>query len=398
MRRGERRSQEVSGSGVLINAEGEILSNWHVVDKATEVRCLLYDGRAFNARVLGSDKDTDVALLKLELPPGTEPLPYAELGQSVDLEEGDFVMAMGAPWGMSRSVSIGIVSCTRRYLPGASEYSIWLQTDAAISPGNSGGPLVDTAGRVVGLNTRGMVSGGDTGFTVPIEVARQVADHIRENGRMEWAWTGLQLQPLRDFNRNVYFPETEGVMIASTDPESPARRAGVQGGDRLTHVNDKPVLGLTEEDIPDLNRLLGLLPKNEPTEFTLMRRGERLNLEIVPREKGKVEGEQLDFPRWDFSVKAINQFDNPDLYFHRKEGVFVYGIKYPGNAATSGIASQDIVTAIDGKPITSLDDVRRIHEEALANLDKRHRLLFSLLRNGQFRQIVLDYSRDHSRN
>jgi serine protease Do len=396
-RRGERRSQEVSGSGVLINAEGEILSNWHVVDKAIEVRCLLFDGRAFTATVLGSDKDTDVALLKLDLPPDTGPLPFAELGQSVNLEEGDFVMAMGAPWGMSRSVSIGIVSCTRRYLPGASEYSIWLQTDAAISPGNSGGPLVDTEGRVVGLNTRGMSSGGDTGFTVPIEVARAVADHIRENGRMEWAWTGLQLQPLRDFSRNVYFPETEGVMIASTDPESPARRAGIEAGDRLIRVNGQAVNGLTQEDIPDINRLLGLLSKGESSELNLVRRGEELTVELTPREKGRVEGEELDVPRWDFSVKAINQFDNPDLYFHRKEGVFIYGVKYPGNAASAGFSTQDILLTIDGKPVSSLDDIRSLHEEALANLNKKHRLLISLLRNGQFRQIVLDYSRDHSR-
>ena len=172
MQRGEKQTQEVSGSGVIISETGEILSNWHVVDKATEVRCLLYDGRAFTTKVLGSDKDTDVALLQLEMPAGSAPLPFAKFGDSTKLTEGDFVMAMGAPWGMSRSVSIGIISCTRRYLPGASEYSIWLQTDAAISPGNSGGPLVNTVGEVVGLNTRGMSSGGDTGFTVPIEVAR----------------------------------------------------------------------------------------------------------------------------------------------------------------------------------------------------------------------------------
>lgn len=120
-----------------------MLSNWHVVDKATEVRCLLYDGRAYTAKVLGAD-NIYVSLLKLQIPEGEPAPPFAGFGDSTKLTEGDFVMAMGAPWGMSRSVSIGIVSCTKRFLPNASEYSIWIQTDAAISPGNSGGPLVST--------------------------------------------------------------------------------------------------------------------------------------------------------------------------------------------------------------------------------------------------------------
>ncbi len=398
LQRGEKRSQEVSGSGVLISADGEVLSNWHVVDKATEVRCLLYNGQAFKAKVLGSDKDTDVALLKLEMPPGAAPLPHATLGQSASLTEGDFVMAMGAPWGLSRSVSIGIISCTRRYLPGSSEYSIWLQTDAAISPGNSGGPLVNVQGEVVGLNTRGMMAGGgDMGFTVPIEVARTVADQIRRDGRMEWAWTGLQLQPLKDFNRNVYFPHDTGVMVAETDPESPARRAGIQAGDRILSVNGSPVSGVTEEDIPAINRLLGLLPKGKPAELQIARRDATLKVTVTPRAKGKVEGEELDCPRWDFTVKAINQFDNPDLYFHRKEGVFIFGVRFPGNAASAGLSQQDILLKLDGREVKTLADVRAAHQQALANVESKHRILVSLLRNGELRQVVLDFSRVHAR-
>jgi serine protease Do len=136
---GKRITQESSGSGVLISPKGELLTNWHVVDKAVEVRCLLFDGQALRAKVVGTDKDTDLALLQLAMPENAKPLPYAKLGDSGKLAEGQFVMAMGAPWGLSRSVSLGILSCTRRFLPGSSEYSLWLQTDAAISPGNSGG-------------------------------------------------------------------------------------------------------------------------------------------------------------------------------------------------------------------------------------------------------------------
>lgn len=396
--RGEKRSQEVSGSGVLISADGEILSNWHVVDKATEVRCLLSDGRAFPAKVVGADKDVDVALLRLNL--GQEPanLPFAQLGQSTNLTEGDFVMAMGAPWGLSRSVSIGIISCTRRYLPGSSEYSAWLQTDASISPGNSGGPLVNTAGEVVGLNTRGMMGGGgDLGFTVPIEVARQVADQIRRHGKMEWSWTGLQLQPLRDFNRNVYFPDTTGVIVAETDTESPARRAGLQAGDRLISVNGEPVTALTQEEIPTVNRRLGLLAKGVPARLQYVRKGLTMSGEITPRAKGRVEGEELACRRWDLSVKAINQFDNPDLYFQRKEGVFVYGVKIPGNAAAAGLTREDILLKIDGKLVKTLSDVKSLHETALAAVNDKHRVVVTLLRNGELRQVVLDFSREYEK-
>ncbi len=165
---GKKVTQEASGSGVLISPTGELLTNWHVVDKAVQVRCLLFDGQALDARVVGTDKDTDLALVQLELPENAPSLPYAELGDSTKLSEGHFVMAMGAPWGLSRSISLGIVSCTRRFLPETSEYSLWLQTDAAISPGNSGGPLVSTAGEIIGINTRGMMGGVlfEMGFSI----------------------------------------------------------------------------------------------------------------------------------------------------------------------------------------------------------------------------------------
>ena len=206
---GKKSSQEVAGSGVLISAKGELLTNWHVVDKATEVRCLLHDGRNFDAEVLGTDKDTDLALVKLKTSDRTGALPFAQLGDSDKLKEGDFVMAMGAPWGLSRSVSIGIISCTRRYLPGSSEYNLWIQTDAAISPGNSGGPLVNTDGQVVGINTLGVLFGGDMGFANPSATIKHIVAQIREHGKVNWSWTGLQLQPLKDFDSNVYFEADE---------------------------------------------------------------------------------------------------------------------------------------------------------------------------------------------
>jgi serine protease Do len=397
MERGKKVSQEIAGSGVIISPKGEVLTNWHVVEKATEVRCLLYDGRAMAAKVVGTDKDTDLGLLQLDLPADAKPLPFAALGDSTKLKEGDFVMAMGAPWGLSRSVSIGIISCRNRFLPENSQYSLWLQTDASISPGNSGGPLVNTDGEVIGINTRATLEGGDMGFAIPSSTIRHIVAQIRDGGKVNWSWTGLQLQPLHDFNRNIYFSATEGVVVAETDPDSPARHAGLQARDRLLKVNGAAVNAFTEEDLPAVRQMLGLLPKGQPVKMDFVRDDKPMTAEITAREKGKVEGEELDCPRWDLTVKTINQFDNPDLFFHRKKGVFVFGIKEPGNAANAGLRPQDILLKIDGQEVAALDEVKSLHAASLKDIEKKHRLVFSVLRNGLMRQLVLDFSRDYEK-
>ena len=391
---GKKVTEEMAGSGVIVSEKGELLTNWHVVDKAVNIRCLLFDGRAMDAEVVGSDKDTDLGLVQLKVPEDSKPLPWATFGDSTKLKEGDFVMAMGAPWGLSRSVSQGIISCTRRFLEGQSQYSLWLQSDVSISPGNSGGPLVDTEGNVVGITTLGMRSGGDMGFAVPVETVKIIVGQLRAYGKVNWSWTGLQLQPLKDFNRNIYFEGKEGVIVSETDPESPARQAGIKVRDRIVKVNDQALSAEWEEDLPLVNRTLGLLAKNEPATL-LVRRGEKeMSLSLTPREKGKVEGDELELPRWDMTVKTINQFDNEDLYFYRKKGVFVYGVKFPGNAALARLASQDIILKIGEQEVATLADVKKIHAEAMKNIKTRHRVLFTILRNGLMRLAVLDFSRD----
>jgi len=393
---GRKQTHEQGGSGVIISPEGEVLTNWHVVDKATEIRCLLSDGRHFDAEVVCSDKDLDLALVRLAVPESTG-VPYAELGESSALTEGDFVMAMGAPWGLSRSVSLGIISCTDRYLEGSSEYSLWLQTDAAISPGNSGGPLVNTDGRVIGINTLGMMQGGDTGFATPSDVIKQVLPRMREKGDISWSWTGLKLQPIRDFDRDVYFAGDKGVIVASTDKGSPARRAGILDGDRILTLGGEPTDGLTEERLPAIRRRLALLTIDEPITLKILRDHETLEVELTPTVKGEVEGEELDAPRFDFTVKAINQFDNPQLHYYRQKGVFIFGIEYPGNASDAGLRQEDIITKIGKEKIETLEDFKRVHAALLEDVEDNPRARVTVLRNGMMRQVVLDFSRDYER-
>jgi len=404
--RGEQSTDQVAGSGVIISESGEVLTNWHVVDKAVEVRCLLFDGGAYEASVIGSDKDVDLALLKLGKPLGETAtgggaakttFPFATLGDSDKIEEGDFVMAMGAPWGLSRSVSLGIISCTRRYLPTSSQYSTWLQTDASISPGNSGGPLVNTDGEVVGINTRGVTAGGDIGFSVPASMIVPVIAQLRKEGKVNWSWSGVQLQPLKDFTRNIYFEGTQGVIVADTDPDSPVRLAGLQARDRIMKINGTAVAAVTDEDLPGLRRMLGLLPRTAPATLEIVRGTTPMTITFTPREKGQVEGVSVALARWDCSVSSINQFDNPDLYFQKKEGVFIFGIKYPGNAQNSGLQKQDILLKVNGKTVNTLDEVKAAHAETVKSAGDIPQVMLTVLRNGLMRQVVLDISRDYGK-
>jgi serine protease Do len=398
MQRGRKIASAVTGSGVIISDNGEILTNWHVVNKMKDIRCQLYDGSSYDADLIGADKDTDLALIKLKLPVGHKPVTVAEIQNPKDLKEGDFVMAMGAPWGLNRSVSIGIISCAKRYLPQRSQYSLWYQTDASISPGNSGGPLVNSDGYVIGINTLGSMAGGDMGFAVPAATILKVIPRIRKYGKVNWAWTGIMLQPLKDFNLNMTFNFPNGVMVAGTDPESPARVVGLMDRDRIVKINGKPVTAVTAEDVPAIRSMLALMPFEKKIDLTVVRDGKTVQVALIPREKGQVEGDEVECSRWDFTVKSINQFDNPELYFHCKKGVFIYGLEYPGNAIAAGLRVKDIILKIGDQPIKSLSDIKKIYDEKIKNIKKNHKVLITVLRNGLMYQVVLDFSRDYDKD
>ncbi len=290
------------------------------------------------------------------------------------------------------------MSSTQRYLDGVSEYSLWLQTDAAINPGNSGGPLVNTAGEVVGINTRGTSGSADgLGFSIPTPTIEIVMPQLRDAGRVTWSWTGLQLQALSDFNRDIYFPFDEGVIVAETDVDSPAREAGLRARDRIVRVGGESVTAGRVNDLPAIRRHLGLLPKGEEVEIEIVRGEETLTVMLIPREKGEVEGKELALERWDFTVKTINQFDNPDLYFFQKQGVFIFGVKWPGNAGSAGLTRGDILLKIDQDVVKTIEDVRVLHEKLIAGVESKHRVVLSVMRRGLVRQVVLDYRRDYSK-
>ncbi|MDR0361738.1 MAG: trypsin-like peptidase domain-containing protein [Planctomycetota bacterium] len=391
---GRREKAQLAGSGVVVSEDGEIVTNWHVVNRAVEIRCLLSDGVARRAEIVGIDKDTDLALLRIDRKP-EETFAFAELGDGALLEEGQFVIAMGAPWGLSRSVSLGILSCVDRFLPDqGGGYNLWLQTDASINPGNSGGPLVNTEGKVVGINSLGSLLGGNLAFAIPADTVKRVTDALRRDGRVVRAWTGLHLQPLRDFQKNIFYDWREGVLIGGVQPDSPAERAGVAVGDLLLSVNGKPVAGVNHEDIPPLNLLLAELPVGEAAELILQGPGgaSRRTVSVTPMEKGRVEGVDFDCRRWNMAVKTINEFSTPMLHFFQNGGVYVQAVKFPGNAQAAGLENGDIILEIDGVRVRGLDDCREMYETIIRDEAREKKVVFTVLRAGLSHYFVLDYA------
>ena len=383
---------ESSGSGVIISEDGELLTNHHVIDRASRIRCQLTNGEMYDASVIGKDKDLDLALLKLSVDAGVK-FPKAKLSNR-NLDVGAVVLAMGAPWGLARSVSMGIISCNDRYLEGAGDYTLWYQTDAAISPGNSGGPLVDTAGEVVGLNARGNMRGAQ-GFTIPSPIILEVLPNLRKYGNAHWAWFGINWQPLKDFERDTAFGATNGVIIAGTERQSPARLVGLEPNDRVVAIEGVPVTAVFREDIPYLNRMLALRDWEKGVKFDYIRDGVTQSVVITPKSKGDVEGVEVECKRWGLTAKEINRFDTPDLAFMAPEGgVFVSSVAWDGNADNAGFKERDIIKRIGGKEVKDAGELKKIYDDAVANVEKTFQLSVEVVRKGRKMQLVLNFRLD----
>jgi len=392
---GERTRTWGFASGVIISPDGLVVTNSHVARNATEITCVLSDRRRFKAGVVGLDEEVDIALLRLELPPDHPPLPTAEFGDSDRLTEGQFVMALGSPFGFTRSISFGIVSSARRYLP-VGRYHLWIQTDAAINPGNSGGPLVDDRGRVIGINTLRAARGENIGFAIPSNTVRELVAQLEAQGRVIRAYTGLHFQPLKDFLSDTVLDYESGVVVASVDEGSPAAEAGIRAGDLILAVNGDEVTALYLEDLPALRCRFAYLPAGEPATLLLRRAGANMEISLVPREKPSLPEEGYELEMWNCTARAIDRFRAPGLAYFRRRGAYLLGVKRPGNAAASGLRAGDIIVEIDGKQINSLDELRETYR-ALSRLDRGKRTaLVKVLRNGYVHSVVLDFNRDYS--
>lgn len=397
-RSGKMEKIQVFGSGAIISPDGYVVTNNHVAEKATEIKCVLSDKEELPAKVVGLDPETDLGVLKLDLTQrkSKAPLPVAEFGDSTQLRVGEMVMAMGSPHGLARSVSKGIVSSLERVFDFA-PYNLWIQTDAAINPGNSGGPLVNIEGKIIGVNARGMRGADNLGFAIPSEVVIQVVERIIRDGKVARAFTGLKFQALKDFSKSAFVEAREGVLVASVDEDSPAEKAGLRAGDLLTALSDVPLRGDYETDIPALERRFADLKVGAPTAVAVQRGAESLKLSLTPSLKGSHEGEDFECKRWDMTVKEITKFSDPFLHFQRPKGVYVQGVKFNGNARASGIANNDILVEIAGRPIAGLKDVREAYDAGVALEKGKRKAVVRILRQGYQRLAVLDFEKDSER-
>ena len=274
-------AQRGMGSGVIVSADGYVLTNNHVVEGAQEIEVVLNDSRKVKAKVIGTDPESDLAVLKINL----ERLPVITWGSSDALQVGDAVLAIGNPFGVGQTVTSGIVSALGRNHLGINTFENFIQTDAAINPGNSGGALVDSAGNLLGINTAIYTRSGGSmgiGFAIPASLARQVMDGIVKEGRVTRGWVGIEPQDLSpELAQTFGLPErVQGIIITGVLQGGPADKAGVLPGDVITHVADKPVRNTSEL----LTQIAGLKPHID-TELLINRKGRAMAFNITPGER-----------------------------------------------------------------------------------------------------------------
>lgn len=266
------------GSGVIISPDGYVLTNHHVVAERGEVRVTLMDDTELKATLVGTDPNTDLALLKLT---ADRPLPAARLGDSKALEVGDWVMAIGNPFGLEATVTVGVLSGTGRTI-GASPYDDFLQTDAAINPGNSGGPLFNTAGEVVGINTAILPAGQGIGFAVPINLAREVVEQLKQQGKVVRGFVGIGIAPITaEVREKLSLPaDQRGALVASIIPGGPAEQAGAQVQDVVTEINGRAV-----ESDRDLLNQIAATPVGSTADLNVLRDGRQVTLKVSVAER-----------------------------------------------------------------------------------------------------------------
>ena len=391
---GERQRTQTFGSGIIISPDGLVVTNSHVAKDAEEIKCVLFNREQFPAKIVGVDPDTDLALIKLTLPALHPPLPTVSLGDSDRLSEGQFVMALGSPLGFTRSTTLGIVSSRRRYLS-RGQYNLWIQTDAAINPGNSGGPLVNDRGEVIGINTLQATVAENIGFAIPSNVVNSVVAQLREHGEVPRSYTGIQFQALKDFLRDVILDYETGVVVGGVDERSPAAAADLKAGDLILSCNGEELQGVYLEDLSAIRTHFASLPIDEPAHLMIQRNGEILTLAVTPSRKPTDDSEGIELEMWNCSAQEISTFRTPSLAYFIPKGVYILGIRRPGNAYKSGLMAGDIILSVNKQPARTLADLQTLYER-LTRLERGKRTaLLEIMRNGHRLFMVLDFNTDY---
>ncbi|MGZ4956927.1 MAG: DegQ family serine endoprotease [Methylobacter sp.] len=348
------------GSGFVISPDGYVLTNSHVVKDADEIVVKLSDHRELLAKVIGTDARTDVALLKVD----AKDLPAVTIGDPNKLQVGEWVLAIGSPFGFEQSVTAGIVSAKGRSLPGGN-YVPFIQTDVAINPGNSGGPLFNMEGKVVGINSQIYSrTGGFMGlsFAIPMDVVMNVVDQIKATGKAAHGWLGVQIQDVtRELAESFGMKKPQGALVSKVLPDSPAEKAGLQIGDIITEFNGQQI-----ETSGDLPPMVGITPINDKATLKIIRQGETKSLDfkvgLLPDEADKL-AEAKVAPKLPHNRLGVNVIDLTDAQRETlqiaKNGVLVQDVA-KGTAKDAGIQRGDVILRIQNNVVRDAADFEKI--------------------------------------
>ncbi len=355
-RRAPREDMRAAGSGVIVDARGYILTNNHVVENAGTIEVRLSDDRKFQATIVGRDAKTDLAVLKVESPPPS--LPVAVLGDSDRLRVGQWAIAIGNPFGLDRTVTVGIVSATSRTRVGVATYEAFIQTDASINPGNSGGPLLNVQGQVIGINTAIVSTGQGIGFSIPINMAKEIMGQLISKGRVVRGWLGIVIQDLTPELAAGFGMKTEqGVLVADVMKESPAEAAGLKPGDIIVEFG-----GASIKDVTELQKRVAAVEPGRPTPITVIRDHASTALSVKVGEQPGEETAVAAKPKEEtlgLTVEPLTPEATQRLKLTAKNGVLVVDVVPGSSGAEAGIRPGDAILEVNRRPVTDVDGFKR---------------------------------------
>ena len=344
------------GSGFIVDSEGRIVTNAHVVEGGTRIRVKLHDRREYIAEVLGVDKSTDLALLKIN---ASGPLPKVRFGRSEDLRLGQWVFAIGSPYGFDYTVTRGIVSGLARRLPD-SNYVPFIQTDAAVNPGNSGGPLFNTKGQVIGVNSQIFSASGSfagLSFAIPSDVVVDIVEQLEKEGEVNRGWLGIAFQEVdQELASSFGLSSPKGALVTQVLPDSPAEKAGIEDGDIILRYGNTPL-----KHSRDLPPLVGGTRSGKRVQLTLLRDGRERRLDVKIGRLDDRDGVQAfsGAPAADNAL-GMRLKDNDADGPARGQGVVVAAMAADGRAALAGIEVDDLILRIDGKLVQSVEEAEAL--------------------------------------
>ncbi|MFO7717826.1 MAG: DegQ family serine endoprotease [Desulfohalobium sp.] len=375
------RQQRSLGSGFILSKDGYLVTNNHVVEKAEEITVNLQDGeQSYQAEVVGRDPATDLALLKIDV---DRDLPTLEFGSSEQMEIGDWVLAIGNPFGLGHSVTAGIISAQGRVI-GAGPYDDFLQTDASINPGNSGGPLLNTKGEVIGINTAIVASGQGIGFAIPAAMAEQVIAQLKKHQKVKRGWLGVTIQNVdKNTAKALGLDEAQGALIAGVREGDPAAKAGLQAGDVVVSVNGEKV-----EDADTLTRRIGRMKPGAKITMSVWRQGEVKKLDVVLGERDteqrqdrlqEKEGEDTS-AQLGIVVRPLREQEARQLEMESAQGLLIQDVKQGSLAAEAGLRPGDVILSANGEGVETVGELSALLKEDAA---EKGAVMFQVHRKGQ---------------